>query len=114
MTWLLTLVRIKKLTNVRASGSDDALKLIQPREFTLEEALEFIEHDELVEITPDSIRLRKKILNATDRMRANKKNQSVNQYNMKDSPIEVSLFLYSKSILILILFYPLCHFPALT
>lgn len=63
----------KKLTNVRASGSDDALKLIQPRVFTLEEALEFIENDELVEITPDSIRLRKKILNATDRMRANKK-----------------------------------------
>jgi len=63
----------KKLTNVRASGSDDALKLIQPRVFTLEEALEFIEHDELVEITPDDIRLRKKILNATDRMRANKK-----------------------------------------
>ncbi len=63
----------KKLTNVRASGSDEALKLIQPRVFTLEEALEFIEHDELVEITPDSIRLRKKILNAQDRMRANKK-----------------------------------------
>jgi GTP-binding protein len=52
----------KKLTNVRSSGADEALKLIEPRDFTLEEALEFIEDDELVEITPDSIRLRKKEL----------------------------------------------------
>lgn len=62
----------KKLTNVRASGSDDAIKLLSPKEFTLEEALEFIEGDELVEITPDDIRLRKKILNAQDRVKANK------------------------------------------
>jgi len=62
----------KKLTNVRASGSDDAVKLISPKEFTLEEALEFIEGDELVEITPDSIRLRKKVLNAQDRIKYNK------------------------------------------
>ncbi len=62
----------KKLTNVRASGSDDAIKLQKPRVFTLEEALEFIEHDELVEITPDEIRLRKKILNTQDRYRYNK------------------------------------------
>jgi GTP-binding protein len=62
----------KKLTNVRASGSDDAIKLLSPKEFTLEEALEFIEGDELVEITPDSIRLRKKVLNAQDRVKANK------------------------------------------
>ena len=52
----------KKLTNVRASGSDDALKLIKPVIFTLEEALEFINDDELIEITPDAIRLRKKYL----------------------------------------------------
>lgn len=52
----------KKLTNVRSSGADEALKLIEPRDFTLEEALEFIEEDELVEITPDDIRLRKKEL----------------------------------------------------
>jgi len=52
----------KKLTNVRSSGADEALKLIEPRDFSLEEALEFIEDDELVEITPDSIRLRKKVL----------------------------------------------------
>ncbi len=62
----------KKLTNVRASGSDDAIKLLAPHEFTLEEALEFIADDELVEITPDAIRLRKKILNAQDRVKANK------------------------------------------
>ena len=46
----------KKLTNVRASGSDDAIKLNAARTFTLEEALEFIDDDELVEITPDAIR----------------------------------------------------------
>ena len=62
----------KKLTNVRASGSDDAIKLLPPKIFSLEEALEFIEVDELVEITPDSIRLRKKILNAQDRVKSNK------------------------------------------
>ncbi|HSQ33432.1 MAG TPA: EF-Tu/IF-2/RF-3 family GTPase, partial [Peptostreptococcaceae bacterium] len=65
----------KKLTNVRASGSDDAVKLAPPRVFTLEEALEFINDDELVEITPDSIRLRKKMLNEHDRLRYNKSRQ---------------------------------------
>lgn len=62
----------KKLTNTRASGSDDAIKLLEPLTFTLEEALEFIESDELVEITPDDIRLRKKILNENERRRFNK------------------------------------------
>lgn len=62
----------KKLTNVRASGSDDAIKLKKPREFTLEEALEFIAEDELVEITPDVIRLRKRILNSHERHKYNK------------------------------------------
>ena len=50
----------KKLTNMRASGSDDSVKLAPPKDFTLELALEYIEDDELVEITPESIRLRKK------------------------------------------------------
>lgn len=59
----------KKLTNTRASGSDDAIKLLDPMTFTLEEALEFINEDELVEITPDAIRLRKKLLNENDRIR---------------------------------------------
>ncbi len=63
----------KKLTNTRSSGADDAIKLLTPKVFTLEEALEFIEDDELVEITPDAIRLRKKILNENDRVRAMRK-----------------------------------------
>ena len=66
----------KKLTNVRASGTDDAVKLQAARTFTLEEALEFIEDDELVEITPDAIRLRKKFLNEHDRLRYNKSRQA--------------------------------------
>jgi len=65
----------KKLTNVRASGSDDAVKLRKPRVFTLEEALEFIEQDELVEVTPEVIRLRKRILDAHERHRYNKVNK---------------------------------------
>jgi GTP-binding protein len=62
----------KKLTNVRASGTDDAIKLTPPRVLTLEQALEFIEDDELVEVTPNSIRLRKKELDPTRRKRAAK------------------------------------------
>ena len=62
----------KQLTNVRASGTDEAVKLLDPRRFTLEDALEFIADDELVEITPDAIRIRKKILDEKDRKRANK------------------------------------------
>ncbi|WP_305043806.1 translational GTPase TypA [Geoalkalibacter sp.] len=63
----------KKLTNVRASGSDDAIRLTPPRIFSLEQALEFIDEDELVEITPKSIRLRKKYLDANERKRQEKK-----------------------------------------
>lgn len=62
----------KKLTNTRAAGSDDALKLAPPKEFTLELALEYIEDDELVEITPKSIRLRKKYLTENERKKASK------------------------------------------
>lgn len=57
----------KKLTNIRAAGADEALRLIPPRLLTLEQALEFIKEDELVEVTPRSIRLRKKILEANKR-----------------------------------------------
>ena len=63
----------KQLTNTRASGSDDAIALIKPRTFTLEEALEFIEDDEYVEITPDDIRRRKAILDPNERYRINRK-----------------------------------------
>ena len=62
-------IRGKKLTNMRASGSDDAIALIPPRQMTLEFALEFIEDDELVEITPKSVRLRKLYLQEPDRRR---------------------------------------------
>lgn len=62
--------KAKKATNMRASGNDDAVKLSPPRVFTLEEALEFIEDDELVEITPDDIRLRKKLLREIERRRS--------------------------------------------
>jgi GTP-binding protein len=61
--------KAKKLTNTRASGSDEAVKLAPPKEFSLEQALEYIEDDELLEITPQSIRMRKKILNSTERKR---------------------------------------------
>ncbi len=57
----------KKLTNVRASGSDDSLQLVPPRMMSLEQAIEFIKEDELVEVTPQSIRLRKKVLEANKR-----------------------------------------------
>jgi GTP-binding protein len=66
-------VREKKLTNMRAAGSDDAIQLTPPREMTLEFALEFIADDELVEITPKNIRLRKLHLKANDRKQAAKK-----------------------------------------
>ena len=62
----------KHLTNTRASGSDDALKLVPPKILSLEQAIEFIADDELVEVTPENIRLRKKILDPTQRYRANK------------------------------------------
>ena len=57
----------KKLTNMRASGSDDTQRLIPPRPLSLEQALEFIRDDEAVEVTPESIRLRKVELSATKR-----------------------------------------------
>ena len=63
----------KQLTNTRASGSDDALKLTPPKILSLEQALDFIENDELVEVTPKNIRIRKKILDSKMRMRANRK-----------------------------------------
>ena len=59
--------REKKLTNMRSKGSDDHIQLEPPRELTLEAALEYIEDDELIEVTPRSIRLRKRFLSASDR-----------------------------------------------
>ena len=60
----------KKLTNMRASGSDDNIVLQPPRLLSLEEALEYIADDELVEVTPKNVRLRKKLLHEADRRRA--------------------------------------------
>jgi GTP-binding protein len=57
----------KKLTNMRSKASDENIQLEPPRELTLEAALEYIEDDELIEITPQSIRLRKRFLSANDR-----------------------------------------------
>ncbi|GAF93612.1 unnamed protein product, partial [marine sediment metagenome] len=65
-----------KLTNMRASGSDDAIALVPPRQITLEFALEFIEDDEMVEITPKHIRLRKLHLTEIDRKRVSRRTQS--------------------------------------
>ncbi len=65
-------VKGKQLTNVRASGTDEALTLSPPIKHTLEQALEFIEDDELVEVTPESIRIRKKYLTENERKRAKK------------------------------------------
>ncbi|MBI3999159.1 MAG: translational GTPase TypA [Candidatus Omnitrophica bacterium] len=70
-------IREKKLTNMRASGSDEAIQLIPPREMTLEFALEFIEDDELVEITPKNIRLRKRYLGENERKKAANRASSV-------------------------------------
>ncbi|MCL2171301.1 MAG: translational GTPase TypA [Defluviitaleaceae bacterium] len=63
----------KKLTNIRASGSDDTLRLVPAEILSLEQCLEFIAEDELLEVTPQNLRIRKKILDATLRLRANKK-----------------------------------------
>ena len=63
----------KEMSNTRSKASDDAIALVPPRTFTLEESLEFIEDDEYVEITPDAIRLRKKVLDANERFRLNRK-----------------------------------------
>lgn len=62
--------KAKRVSNMRAAGSDDTIKLTPPRVFSLEEALEFIDDDELVEITPDAIRLRKKLLREIERRKA--------------------------------------------
>ena len=69
-------IKGKQLSNVRSSGADEAIKLVPPRKLTLELALEWIENDELVEVTPESIRIRKRELDATKRKRATKKDKN--------------------------------------
>jgi GTP-binding protein len=65
--------RTKHLTNMRASGSDGTVKLDTPRQLSLEQYIEFISDDELLEVTPQNIRIRKRFLNATDRARMKKR-----------------------------------------
>ncbi|WP_300702379.1 translational GTPase TypA [uncultured Campylobacter sp.] len=67
-------IKGKNLTNVRASGSDDAIKLVPPRKLSLERALEWIEEDELVEVTPQNVRVRKKYLDPNQRKRMQRQN----------------------------------------
>ncbi len=66
----VNVVKEKKLTNIRAAGSDDALQLVPAKILSLEESLEFIKEDELLEVTPKSVRLRKKVLQANKRPKA--------------------------------------------
>jgi GTP-binding protein len=70
-------IKEKKLTNVRSSGKDDAIVLVPPIELTLEKAVEFIADDELVEITPKSIRLRKRYLKDHERRKAQREAEHV-------------------------------------
>ncbi len=69
-------IKGKQLTNIRAAGADEAIKLVPPRILTLERALEWIEDDELVEVTPKSIRVRKRFLDPTKRKRLAKTTKS--------------------------------------
>ena len=68
----VNVIKKKHVTNMRASGSDEALRLEKPRQFSLEQALDYIQEDELLEITPSNIRLRKKLLNAHSRYQQKK------------------------------------------
>ena len=71
----VNVVREKKLTNMRASSADDAIRLVPFKPMNLEQAIEFIAEDELVEVTPKSLRLRKKILQANRRPKRWEKGQ---------------------------------------
>ena len=67
---VINVTKEKQLTNVRASGTDENVVLTPPRIFTLEQAIDFIENDELIEVTPNFIRLRKRFLKEHERKRA--------------------------------------------
>jgi GTP-binding protein len=73
----INVVRAKKLTNMRAAGTDDTVRLPPADELSLERAIEFIEDDELVEVTPKALRIRKRLLDETDRLRARKRGDKV-------------------------------------
>ena len=71
----INVCKMKKLTNTRSSGADDALKLTPPLEMSLEQCLEFINGDELVEVTPKTIRMRKRILDSAERRRTSSRSK---------------------------------------
>ena len=73
----LNVCRAKKLTNMRASGRDDNAKIAPPKIMSLEECLEYVEDDELLEVTPKNLRLRKRLLDENERKRAKKKAAAV-------------------------------------
>ena len=66
-------IKEKKLTNIRAAGKDEAMLLIPPRKMSLEQAIAYVEDDELVEVTPTAIRLRKRFLDPNERKRFERK-----------------------------------------
>ena len=69
----INIVREKKLTNIRAAGKDENMILVPPRRMRLEEAMEWIDMDELIEVTPVTVRLRKRVLKASMRPKRHKK-----------------------------------------
>jgi GTP-binding protein len=69
-------IKEKKLTNIRAAGKDDAMLLIPPRRMSLEQAIAYVEDDELVEVTPSAIRLRKRHLDPNARKRADRRSET--------------------------------------
>ena len=73
---VVNVAKAKKLSNMRSSGSDDATRLTPPRELTLEQAIEYISDDELVEVTPHFIRMRKKVLDASERKKSEKRSEA--------------------------------------
>ena len=72
----INVLKGKQLTNIRAAGKDEAVRLTPPIKMTLEKALAYIEDDELVEVTPKSIRLRKKLLDENDRKKEERKKEA--------------------------------------
>ena len=72
----VNVIKEKKLTNIRAAGKDDAMLLIPPRRMSLEQAIAYVEDDELVEVTPAAIRLRKRHLDPNARKRADRASDS--------------------------------------
>jgi len=70
-------IKEKKLTNIRAAGKDDAMLLVPPRRMSLEQAIAYVEDDELVEVTPGAVRLRKRFLDPHERKRNERKGQEV-------------------------------------